>query len=219
MTLSKSQVTRDLTNNEQASLEEVNSFFAPGTGKLWTYYNENLKQWLVQQGGQYVSTPNAAGHVGPAFAAFFNKVAAISSALYPSGRQLRDSTLLFASCPARGLKTPPWWWTASACRPATTVQQFKWNGAVAHQASLAYDTSEALQFQGTWALFQLVNTAHVTRTSAGIELEFPLQVSGRPIILPDGTPQVVRFEVSGPGAQVLVPGGLAALPCVTSVLK
>ena len=31
--LSKSQVTRDLTTNEQASLEEVNSFFAPGTGK------------------------------------------------------------------------------------------------------------------------------------------------------------------------------------------
>ncbi len=217
--LSKSQVTRDLTNNEQASLEEVNSFFAPGTGKLWTYYNENLKQWLVQQGGQYVTTPNAAGHVGPAFAAFFNKVAAISSALYPSGTAAAGFNFTLRFLPSKGIQNATLVVDGQRMPAGTTVQQFKWNGATAHQASLAYDTSEALQFQGTWALFQLVNTAHVTRTSAGIELEFPLQVSGRPIILPDGTAQVVRFEVSGPGAQVLVPGGLAALPCVTSVLK
>ena len=68
-----------MTNNEQASLEEVNTLFAPGTGKLWTYYNESLKQWLVLQGTRYVLAPNAAGHVGPMFAQFFNRLAVISS--------------------------------------------------------------------------------------------------------------------------------------------
>ena len=97
--------------------------------------------------------------------------------------------------------------------------QFKWNGATAHQASLAYNSAEALQFQGTWALFQLVSVAHVTRSAGGIQLEFPLEVSGHPLRLPDGTPEVVRFELTGPGADVLAPGGLSGLPCVPSVIK
>jgi type VI protein secretion system component VasK len=101
----------------------------------------------------------------------------------------------------------------------STVQQFKWNAAIAHQASLAYNSAEALQFQGTWALFQLVGMAHVTRTAAGIQLEFPIEVSGRPSTLPDGTPVVVRFELSGSGADVLAPGGLSGQPCVMSVVK
>ena len=101
----------------------------------------------------------------------------------------------------------------------STVQQFKWNAATAHQASLAANSAEALQFQGTWALFQLVSVAQVTRTAGGLLLEFPLEVSGRPLRLPDGTPEVVRFELSGPGADVLAPGALSALPCVPSVIK
>ena len=217
--LSKTQASRDLTNNEQASLEDVNALFAPGTGKLWTYYNQDLKQWLVQQGTQYVLAPNAAGHVGPAFAQFFNRAAGISSALYPSGAAVAGFNFTLRFLPSRGVDNATLVVDGQRIPSGSTLQQFKWNAATAHQASLAYNGAEALQFQGTWALFQLVSIAHVTRTAAGIQLEFPIQVSGRPITLPDGTPEEVRFEVSGPGAPLLAPGGLSGQPCVTSVLK
>jgi type VI secretion system protein ImpL len=95
--LSKAQANRDLTPNDQAGLAEVNAVFAPATGSLWTYYNASLKPWLIQQGTQYVLAPNAAGHVGPVFAQFFNRAATISSALYSGGNS-----------PARGLTMPAW---------------------------------------------------------------------------------------------------------------
>jgi type VI secretion system protein ImpL len=217
--LSRTQASRDLTNNEQASLEEVNTLFAPGTGKLWTYYNESLKQWLVPQGTRYVLAPNAAGHVGPMFAQFFNRLAVISSALYPSGATVASFNFTLRSVPSKGIENATLVVDGQRIPSGSTVQQFKWNSATAHQASLAANSAEALQFQGTWALFQLVSVAQVTRTPAGLLLEFPLEVSGRPLRLPDGTPEVVRFELSGPGADVLAPGALSGLPCVPSVIK
>ncbi|HTZ58688.1 MAG TPA: ImcF-related family protein [Acidobacteriaceae bacterium] len=217
--LSKSQANRDLTNNEQASLQEVNTLFAPGTGKVWTYYNDSLKPWLGLEGARYVLAPNAAGHVGPLFAQFFNRLAAISAMLYPSGASNAAFNFTLRSVPSKGIENATLVVDGQRIAPGSTVQQFKWNGATAHQASLAYNAAEALQFQGTWALFQLVGVAHVTRTAGGIELEFPLEVSGHPLRLPDGTPEVVRFELSGPGADILAPGGLNGLPCVPSVTK
>jgi type VI secretion system protein ImpL len=217
--LSKAQASRDLTNNEQASLEEVNTVFAPASGKLWTYYTENLRQWLMPQGAQYVLAPNAAGHVGPLFATFFNRVARISSVLYPAGSPVAGFTFTLRFIPSPGIESASLVVDGQRIPPGSKTQQFKWNAAVAHQAFLATDSGEALQYQGTWALFQLVSQAHITRTGNGLELEFPLEVSGRPIRLPDGTPKVVRFELSGPGAEVLAPGDLSALPCVMTVTK
>jgi len=219
VSLTKAQAGRDLTNSEQASLEEVNALFAPGSGKLWTYYNDNLKQWLVLQGTQYVLAPNAAGHVGATFAQFFNRAAGISSALYPSGATIAGFNFTLRFLPSKGIENATLVVDGQRISSGSTVQQFKWNAATAHQASLAYNSAEALQFQGTWALFQLVGIAHVTRTAAGLQLEFPIEVSGRPSTLPDGTPVVVRFELSGPGAEVLAPGGLSGQPCVMSVIK
>ena len=40
----------------EASIAEVNSLLKPGEGALWAFYEANLKQALVKQGGQYVAT-------------------------------------------------------------------------------------------------------------------------------------------------------------------
>ena len=217
--LSKAQVNRDLTPNEQASVADVNAVFAPGTGSLWTYYNASLKTWLLQQGTQYVLAPNAAGHVGPAFAQFFNHAAEISSALYSPGGNLPAFTFTLRSVPSKGVDNPTLVVDGQRIPAGATVQQFTWNGATAHQASLAYNSAEALQFQGPWALFQLVATGQATRAGSALQLAFPLQVSGRPTVLPDGTPVVVRFEITGPGASVLAPLGLYGGNCNTPVTK
>jgi type VI secretion system protein ImpL len=217
--LSKAQLNRDLTANEQASVADVNAVFAPGTGSLWTYYNASLKPWLIQQGTQYVLAPNAAGHVGPAFAQFFNHAAEISSALYSSAGNMPAFTFTLHALPSKGVDNPTLVIDGQRIAAGSTTQQFTWNGATAHQASLAYNSAEALQFQGPWALFQLVATGQATRAGSALQLAFPLQVSGRPIMLPDGTPEVVRFEITGPGASVLAPLGLYGGNCGTPVTK
>ena len=217
--LPKAQATRDLTNSEQASLDEVNANFAPNTGKLWTYYNENLKQWLPFQGSQYVLAPNAEGHVGAGFARFFNQAARISSTLYPSGAPVAGFNFTLRAIPSKGIENATLVVDGQRIPDGSTVQQFKWNAAVARQAALAFNGTEDLQMQGTWSLFQLVSIADVTRTAGMIKLEFPIQVSGRQTYFPDGTPKVVRFELTGPGAEVLAPGDLSVQPCVMSVTK
>lgn len=219
ITLSKAQSSRDLTNNEQASLDGVNAVFTPGTGKLWTYYNDNLKQWLLQQGSQYVLASNAAGHVGPGFAQFFNRAARISALLFPSGANSASFNFTLRSIPSKGVENASLVVDGQRIPVGSSTQQFRWNGATARQASLAYNGTEALQSQGPWALFQLVNAAQVTRVAGGLQLEFPLEVSGRQIRLPDGTAEVVRFELSGTGAEVLGPQGLSAGTCVVPVTK
>jgi type VI secretion system protein ImpL len=217
--LSKAQAGRDLTPADQASLADVNAVFAPGTGSLWTYYNASLKPWLLQQGTQYVLAPNAAGHVGPVFAQFFNRAASISSTLYSSGGTNPAFTFTLRSVPSKGIENATLVVDGQRIPAGATSQPFTWNGATAHQASLAYNSAEALQFQGPWALFQLVATAQVTRVGGTLQLEFPLEVSGRQLRLPDGTPEVVRFEISGPGAAVLAPLGLYGGTCVNPVTK
>jgi type VI secretion system protein ImpL len=217
--LSKAQAGRDLTPADQAVLADVNAVFAPGSGSLWTYYNVSLKPWLPQQGTQYVLAPNAAGHVGPVFAQFFNRAAAISSALYSSGGANPAFTFTLRSIPSKGIENASLVVDGQRLPAGATSQLFTWNGATAHQASLAYNSAEALQFQGLWALFQLVGTAQVTRVGATLQLAFPLEVSGRQLRLPDGTPEVVRFEISGPGAAVLAPLGLYGGTCVNPVTK
>ncbi len=217
--LSKAQVNRDLAAHEQAFVADVNAVFAPGTGSLWTYYNASLKPWLIQQGTQYVLAPNAAGHVGPVFAQFFNHAAEISSALYSSGGNMPAFTFTLRSVPSKGVDNSTLVVDGQRIAAGATTQQFTWNGTTAHQASLAYNSAEALQFQGPWALFQLVAAGQATRAGAALQLAFPLQVSGRPILLPDGTPEVVRFEITGPGASVLAPLGLYGGNCNTPVTK
>ena len=197
----------------------MNAVFAPGTGSLWTYYNASLKPWLIQQGTQYVLAPNAAGHVGPAFAQFFNHAAEISSALYSSAGNMPAFTFTLRALPSKGVDNPSLVVDGQKIAAGATTQQFTWNGATAHQASLAYNSAEALQFQGPWALFQLVATGQATRAGSALQLAFPLQVSGRPTMLPDGTPVVVRFEITGPGASVLAPLGLYGGNCGTPVTK
>ena len=218
--LTKAQVTRDLTNSEQASLDEVNANFAPTTGKLWTYYNDNLKQWLPLQGTQYILAPNAEGHVGAGFARFFNQAARVSSTLYPSGAPVAGFNFTLRAIPSKGIENATLVVDGKQRIPdGSTVQQFKWDAAQAHQASLFFNGTEDLQMLGTWSLFQLVAIAEVTRTPGGLELDFPIQVSGRQTYFPDGTRKVVRFELTGPGAEALAPGDLSVQPCVMSLTK
>ena len=208
------------TASAQASVAEVDSVFAPETGALWTTYNGILKPLLAQQGSQYVPAPNPSGAATPAFAAFFSRAAHISAELYPAGSKSPSFTFTLKPVASKEIDGATLVMDGQRMPAGSSSQQFNWNAASASQASLAYNHGESLRSQGTWSLFQLVRHAKATAPASGqLRLEFPIEVSGQPMILSDGTPMVVRFDLSGTGAELLGPGGLSGLHCVAPVVK
>jgi type VI secretion system protein ImpL len=206
----------------QASPAEVDAVFAPETGALWTAYNGLLKQYLVPQGSQYVANPAAPQPVSGRFAQYFNRAAHISSVLYPAGAKSATLTFTARFLPGNGVKNAALVVDGQRIAGGSS-QQIVWNAATAQRASLVYDNNEVLPFQGTWALFQLVRTAQISRAAAGYRLDYPINtattVAGHAVSGTGGSAKTASFEISGPGAELLVNGGFSGLTCVSPVVK
>jgi type VI secretion system protein ImpL len=205
-----------------ASVAEVNAILAPETGAIWQFYNNSLKTLLVPQGTQYVVAPGAPLQVTPSFVRFFNRAATLSSTLFPAGAKSPTLTFSLREVPSKGVQNATLSVDGQRISSANAVQQFTWNAQSASTAQLTASYLDAkdlplLQFQGTWSLFSLLDKAHAQRTGNGAELEFPLEISNSPIKLPDGTPLVVRFDLSGGGAELLTPGAFNGLRCVSQI--
>ncbi len=202
----------------QAAPSDLNAVFQPGTGSLWQFYNTNLKTLVVQQGSEYVTAPNAPMQVNPAFLKFFNRMAQLSQELFPPGA--KDATFSFTMrpLPASGVQSSVLKMDAQSLSNTDAQKQFLWNAATAKEAGLTANNLP-LTFSGPWAIFQLLSKARTQKSPAGYELSFPLELANTPVKGPDGTPVVVRYELSGPGADVLVPGALAGTHCVSEVAK
>lgn len=71
-----------------ASAQEVAQLLRPGTGALWTFYNEALQPMLQKQGASYVPTGGTT-RLTPGFVNFFNKLATLSEAMFKDTPELR----------------------------------------------------------------------------------------------------------------------------------
>jgi type VI secretion system protein ImpL len=209
----------------QASLAEVDAAFAPETGALWGAYNSTLKQFLIPQGSQYGANPAAPLPVNPRFAQYFSRAAHVSSTLYPAGQKSASLTFNLRFLPGNGVSNATLVVDGQRIPAGLTSQQFTWNGTAAQRASLVFDNNEVLQMQGTWALFQLVRTAQITRLAGGYRLDYPINtattttVAGHAVGGGGGNVKIASFELSGPGADLLVPEGLAGLSCGLPVVR
>lgn len=206
-----------LTSTTQATPAEITALLQPGTGSLWQFYNANLKTLLIPLGAQYGPAPGAPMQVTPGFTRFFNRVATISSDFFPTGATAPSLNFTMRHIPTKGIQNASLTIDGQTLNVSSASKQFTWNSQTAHQAQLSANNLP-LQMQGTWAIFELVNKAHVLRGPGGAQLTFPLEVSGTPINF-EGTPLVVQFELSGPGADVLIPGSLSGLHCVPEVAR
>lgn len=206
----------------QASPAEVDSVFAPDTGAIWTAYNGLLKQYLIPQGTQYVPNPAAPQPVSPRFAQYFGRAAHVSSVLYPAGAKSASLSFSLKFLPGNGVSSATLVVDGQRIPPGASSQSFTWNAVSAQRASLVYDNNEVLPFQGTWSLFQLVRTAQVSHMAGGYRLDYPINtattVAGHTIGGGAAT-KVASFELSGPGADLLVSGGFSGLNCALPVVK
>ncbi len=206
-----------------ANLAEVNATFTPDTGTFWSLYNASLKQYLVPQGSQYVPSPAAPQPMNPRFVQYFNRAARVSSGLYPAGAKSPSFSFNLRFLPGNGVASATLVVDGQRIPSGSNTQQFKWSGADAQKASLVFDNNEVLPFQGTWALFQLVRTAQITRSAGGYRLDYPINtattVAGHAVSGSSGAAKTASFELSGPGAEILMPDYFAGLQCVSPVVK
>lgn len=200
----------------QASLDEVNQVFAPDAGAVWTIYNTALKPLLVPAGAQYVAAPNAPMQVTPKFAQYFSRLARVSSDLYAPGAKTPAFNFTLRSIPSPGIVGANFVVDGQRIPVGSPTQQFKWNGADAHQASVVTDSVE-VPAQGTWALFQLVHKAQIAHPEGKLRLDYSLETTFAGQRTNQG--KMVSFEVTGTGAELLDPNFLSNLVCAAPVVK
>ena len=198
----------------EASPTEVQQLFAPGTGTLWQFYDSMLKPLLIQQGSTYVPVVGSPMHVNQDFVQFFNHAAAESAALYPPG-SANGITFTMHVLPSNGIQTVTFSIDSQQLTGTNSSRQFTWSVSTSQSAQLTANSLPLAQYSGPWAVFHVMAEGHIVQGGTAPQLAIPLEVNNRPII-ENGSPVLVKFELSGPGASLLVPGGLG-LRCVSTV--
>lgn len=188
----------------EATLQDIAAVFQPGTGTLWTFYDANLKSILLRQGFQFVMSPSATMHVSGQFISFMNHAAGISEALYPAGSPQPHFTYTLRQLPSKGIEQISLTIDDQTLAGEGQSKQFTWTGSPTSTVKGTYTTSNSpfASEQGLWAPFHLMDEARWI-SGPTPTLEWPLEIgqSHRPQTLPDGTPMVIRYELSA-GAQM-----------------
>jgi type VI secretion system protein ImpL len=202
----------------EASPSEVAALLQPGAGSLWQFYDSRLKNLLVRAGSQYVPVPNAPMHITPEYVRFFNRAAGLSNALYPppGAPGLTFTTQIL---PSKGINSVTVGIDSQNLTGSNVSKQFTWSLATSQQSQLIANygtgTLPLLQFSGPWAVFHLMDKGRTDASNPG-RLAYPLEISNTPIVV-NGTPLVVYLELSGADANLLMPGGLGGMRCVSTV--
>jgi type VI secretion system protein ImpL len=189
-----------------ATPEEVAQIFQPQQGSLSQFYNNTLKQLIVQQGTQYVPAPGSTVSINSAFLSFFNTAEKFSSTLYPAGgtQAMMNFTLTQVKTP--GVPDAVLNIDGQQITAGGQSTHFVWTSQPSSRITLTSEANSAPMMTGPWSVFHLVYSA--THPSPN-RLEFSFQFNGR-------TNQVVHFDASGPDAELLNPVFMTRLRCVST---
>ena len=204
----------------EASSAEVAALLQPGSGSLWQFYDATLKPLLVRQGNTWVPVPGAPMHLNPEFVRFFNRAAGLSEVLYPAGGGSQGLAFTAHILPSKGIQSVTLQIDADRLSGSDVSRQFNVSMQTSQQAQLIANYGSGslplLQFNGPWAVFHLMGKGRLEHAGATERLTYPLEISNTPIVV-NGVPLVVHLELSGPSANLLVPGGLGGMRCVSTV--
>lgn len=212
----------------RATLDEVTAFFGPG-GAMSAFYEQNLKEVLLQQGGRYIPNPASQFRLNPAFQDFWSRAAAVQQALYPAGAPVAQYRFTLRPVTTEGIQSinvningqVQRWSGGSFTQPAT----FVWPGAqqsVSLSARLTGGSElNLLNYDGLWAVFQFFSDAdRVTQGPGNFRMEWVPKISGQPMRLPNGQPLRLIFDVdSGAAPPIFQKGYFAGFTCVARVTR
>ncbi len=180
---------------------------------MWQFYDSTLRPLLNQEGSRFVPVAGSPMHVNPEFVQFFNRAAAISADFYPSSGP-GGLTFTMHFLPSTGIQNVTFSMDGQQLSGTKGSKQFTWTIA-SQSAQLTANSLTLAQDNGPWAVFHVMAEGHVVPGGAAEQLVVPLEANNRPI-MSNGMPVLVKFELSGPGANLLVPGELG-LRCVSTV--
>lgn len=203
----------------QASLDEVAAVFKPGTGSLWTYYNDALQSVIQAQGNAF--TPKSGGtlSVNPAFLSFFNRAAQFSAAMFPAGSNEARLTLNLTNylMPQSGRLRVVGDGLTVDYAAAVKPHLFTWTFQPSSEATIAIEQGTSWEnvasFHGTWALFQLFGAAaswEPTATDYRAEWSIPGNSAGAKVGLDVGLNNV---------PPILRKGFFSGFSCVSKVVQ
>jgi type VI protein secretion system component VasK len=203
----------------QATLTEVVAMFEPGNGTLARFYGDALQGVLAKVGNQYDRKAGAPMVATANFVRFFNRLAGVTDALWPRDgtgprldftvKLLPTATLPSASFTMDGQRK-------SFTRTFTRAERFSWVGANAGDVRLSTEArgreETVLAYNGTWALFRLLQRARWQTLGATSTVVWTETVQGQP----------VRLEAElnlGPTWSILKGDYFAGLTCMSQVVQ
>ena len=205
----------------QASIQEVSAMLRPGSGSLWTLYNEMLQSALQKQGNTYQPVAGAV-RLSPAFVDFFNRAAALSDVLFAGGTPDPHFSITVKPIVADGTNGVSIMLEGDEVRASKTLaqqQRVDWPAAT-HDAKLTAQlgTLQATlvgPYNGPWAMFQLFYAADSWQPiGTASRAEWTLRSGTQGISLPGGAALKVSVDVSpASAAAVLRKGYLAGGEC------
>lgn len=215
-----------------ASLEEINMIFKPGSGALWVFYDRNLKNALVKQGGQWVPAPGGGPiRLTAQYLRFFNRSAAFSDALYRGGTA-QDPHLAYSlrALPSEGVQSLTLRIDGQQLKSSGSgggQAQFQWPGQSVREAKLTGSLGGPefgfLSYEGLWAVFRFFGDADRWQAAgAGYNFEWvPRQgQSAQPMTLASGRPLTVRYFLDmGSTAPIFQKNYLSGFNCVSQAAQ
>jgi len=174
-----------------ATVAEVAGIFEPNTGALWQLYNDALHDILVKQGAQFVPKAGAAFNLTSAFVRFFNRLAAVTDALWPPGAKDAGFEFTLKLLPSEAVPTETFSMDGQVhrfTRTFTSAQLYRWSGATARDVQVSGEVrgreETLVRFDGTWALFKLLQRARWQTSASPSVVQWVVPVQGQPQPLP-----------------------------------
>ena len=203
----------------EATLAEVSGMFEPNTGALWQFYSGALQNVLMKQGVQFVPKAGASVSATPIFVRFFNRIAAVTDALWPSGVAQPQFDFTIKLLPGEGLPAATFSMDGQVrrfTRTFTAAQRYSWAGTTARDVRLSGELRSReetlLGYDGTWALFKLLQRARWQTIGVTSLVQWVVPVQGQPVSL--------EAELNLGAARPILKGDyFAGLNCVSQIVQ
>ncbi len=220
----------DTASKMDATLDQINAIFRPGDGKLSTFVEAGLKNYLIREGGQYVRKGDSKIQITDAFLRFLNRATAFSDALYKNGATKPKLTYRMSTVRAEGIRSVTLTLDGQVLKGGPDGGQsldFTWPGDPTQGASLAAsqggDENGLITYRGLWGAFRFFGGADVQPSgSSNYALQYvPRQgQDGQATILPSGHELRIPFLLDLKGAPpVFQKGYFSGFQCVPTVAK
>ena len=202
----------------EATLAELSAMFEPNTGALWQFYNGGLQNVLAKQGAQFVPKP---GGVTPtaAFVRFFNRIAAVTEALWPAGVTQPQFDFTVKLLPGEGVPAAAFSMDGQVrrfTRTFTAAQRYSWAAPTARDVRLSGELrgreETLLGYDGTWALFKLLQRAKWLSIGVTSLVQWVIPVQGQQVSL--------EAELNLGAARPILKGDyFLGLTCVSQIVQ